>query len=93
MAPHSPLGHVSTVVSTQFAASTGNFLILEYRIDSEGTNRDLILKPLSLQDGHVQIPETPGIGIELNEKAFFGRPLQKWRRRSVIEPDGNIGYQ
>jgi len=93
VAPHNPLGPVSTAVATHFAASTGNFLILEYRIDSEGPNRDLILEPLTLEDGYVQIPETAGIGIELNEKAFAQRPLQKWRRRPVVEPDGNIGYQ
>ena len=93
MAPHSPLGPVSTAVSVQFAATTPNFLILEYRIDAEGSNRDLILEPLKLVDGYLEIPDVPGIGIELNEKAFPGRPLRTWRRPLVIEPDGNIRYQ
>ena len=93
VAPHSPLGPVSTAVGVQFAASTGNFLILEYRIDSDGPNRDLILEPMKLNNGYLEIPETPGLGIELNEKAFRGKPLQHWHRRFVIEPDGNIGYQ
>lgn len=93
VAPHSPLGPVSTAVSTHFAASTGNFLILEYRIDSEGPNRKLVREPLKFDNGYVLIPETPGLGIELNEDAFRGQPLTSWRRPLIVEPDGNIGYQ
>jgi len=93
VAPHNPLGSVSTAVATHFAASTPNFLILEYRIDSEGPMRDLLIEPLKLEEGHVLIPETPGLGIELNEAAFEGKPLKKWRRPLIREADGNIGYQ
>jgi len=93
MAPHSPLGPVSTAVGVHFAASTPNFLILEYRIDSEGPMRKLVIDPLKLEDGHVLIPETPGLGIELNESAFKGNPLKKWRRPMFTDADGNIGYQ
>jgi galactonate dehydratase len=93
VAPHNPLGPVSTAVSTHFAASTGNFLILEYRIDSEGPNRKLIREPLKFDNGYVLIPETPGLGIELNEDAFPKQPLTSWRRPLIVEPDGNIGYQ
>ncbi|MEO1999533.1 MAG: hypothetical protein ABGZ17_30175, partial [Planctomycetaceae bacterium] len=39
------------------------------------------------------LPETPGLGIELNEDAFRGQPLASWRRPLIVEPDGNIGYQ
>ena len=84
---------MSTAVGVQFAASTPNFLILEYRVDSEGPKRDLILSPLKLSDGYLEIPDVPGMGIELNEKVFRNKPLQTWRRRPVTEPDGNIGYQ
>jgi galactonate dehydratase len=93
VAPHSPLGPVSTAVAVQFAASTPNFLILEYQPDHSGPSRDLVRKPLVLEDGHVRIPDQPGLGIELNEAAFAGKPLKPWRRALVVESDGNIGYQ
>jgi galactonate dehydratase len=93
MAPHNPLGPVSTAVAVQFAASTPNFLILEYRRDQTGPARDLVRKPLVLEDGHLRIPDVPGLGIELNEPAFDGKPLQAWHRPFVIEADGNIGYE
>ncbi len=93
IAPHSPLGPVSTAVAVHFAASTPNFLILEYQPDQNGPSGDLVRKPLVFEDGHIRIPEQPGLGIELNESAFAGKPLKPWRRALVVETDGNIGYQ
>lgn len=93
VAPHSPLGPISTAVCAHFAASTGNFLILEYRLDGSGPNRALVHEPLELVDGYLAIPDTPGLGIELNEAAFEGNPLRVWRRPLMVAPDGNIGYQ
>ena len=93
IAPHSPLGPVSTAVSTHFAASTPNFIILEYRDDSQGPMRNLVLEPMKRVGGYLELPQDPGLGIELNEKAFAGNPLKSWRRPLVIEPDGNIAYQ
>jgi galactonate dehydratase len=93
VAPHNPLGPVSTAVAVHFAASTPNFLILEYQPDHRGPARDLVRKPLAFEDGHVLIPDQPGLGIELNEAAFAGKPLRTWHRPFVIESDGNIGYQ
>lgn len=93
MAPHNPMGPMSTVVCGHFCLSTPNFLILEYRIDSEGPMRNLLLKPFTVKDGYLEVPDTPGLGIELNEQAFAGKPLQTWRRQLVVEADGNIGYQ
>jgi galactonate dehydratase len=60
VAPHNPLGPVSTAVAVHFAASTPNFLILEYRPDRRGPARDLVREPLALEDGHIRIPENPG---------------------------------
>jgi L-alanine-DL-glutamate epimerase-like enolase superfamily enzyme len=93
VAPHNPLGPVSTAVAVQFAASTPNFFILEYSPDQRGPARELVRKPLVLEEGHIRTPTEPGLGIELNEPAFANRPLKAWRRGLVVEADGNIGYQ
>ncbi|MFO1095517.1 MAG: galactonate dehydratase [Planctomycetaceae bacterium] len=93
MAPHNPMGPISTAVSAHFAISTPNFLILEYQMDSEGPMRNLLLKPFPFKDGHIEVPDTPGLGIELNEQAFDGNPLKTWRRQLVQEADGNVAYQ
>jgi galactonate dehydratase len=93
VAPHNPLGPISTAAAVHFAASTPNFLILEYQPDRSGPARDLVREPLVLEDGHIRIPDRPGLGIELNLPAFEGKPLKSWHRGFVIEADGNIGYQ
>jgi galactonate dehydratase len=93
MAPHNPMGPYSTAVSAHFSISTSNFLILEYQVDSEGPMRDLLLKPFPYRDGYIEVPDTPGLGIELNERAFTGKPLKTWRRQLVTEADGNVMYQ
>lgn len=93
IAPHNPMGPFSTAVSAHFALSTPNFEILEYRMDASGPMRDLLLEPFKLVDGYIEVPDTPGLGIELNERAFHGKPLKKWHRPFMIAPDGNIEYQ
>ncbi len=95
VAPHNPMGPISTAVSAHFAVSTPNFLILEYVPDNEGPSRDLILKPFKYSDGWLEVPDTPGLGIELNEKAFANnRGLdKKYRRELMFDADGNIAFQ
>jgi len=95
VAPHNPMGPVSTAVSAHFAVSTPNFLILEYVPDNEGPSRDLILKPFKYAGGWLEVPDTPGLGIELNEKAFANnRGLdKKYRRELMFDADGNIAFQ
>jgi galactonate dehydratase len=94
IAPHNPMGPVSTAVSAHFSISTPNFLILEYVPDSEGPSRDLLLKPFKYSEGWIEVPDTPGLGIELNESAFVGKPLdKKYRRELMFDADGNIAYQ
>jgi galactonate dehydratase len=93
VAPHNPMGPISTAVSAHFAISTPNFLILEYVPDNAGPSRELILQPFKYADGWLDVPDTPGLGIELNEKAFANKPLQKWRRELMTDKDGNIAFQ
>src|SRR5260370_3087305 len=67
VAPHNPLGPVANVVNTHFAASTPNFLILEYTPDDSSPRKDLVREPLVVKDGYLPIADKPGWGIELNE--------------------------
>ncbi len=95
VAPHNPMGPVSTAVSAHFAISTPNFLILEYVPDFEGESRKLIIEPFKYSDGWLEVPDKPGLGIELNEKAFAGNPGldPKYRRELLFDADGNVAYQ
>jgi galactonate dehydratase len=92
VAPHNPMGPVATTVNIHFAASTPNFLILEYRPDDEAPRKDLLKEPLTVKDGYIPLPARPGLGIELNEEAFRHYPPKPWRRGFEFRADGSVAF-
>jgi galactonate dehydratase len=92
VAPHNPMGPVATAVNVHFAASTPNFLILEYHPDDTGPRRDLIDEPMKLVDGYLELPTRPGLGIDLNVAAYEKYPFKRWHRAFPIRPDGSMGF-
>ena len=92
VAPHNPMGPVANVVNTHFAASTPNFLILEYTPDDAPPRRDLVREAPVVRGGYLPIPEKPGWGIELNEEAFRHYPPKPWRRGFGFRADGSVDF-
>ena len=94
IAPHNPMSPLATAVNVHFAASTPNFLILEYRAPDSGASRDVLKEPIMVnKDGYVDIPNKPGWGVELNEEAFKSMPPAPWRRGTSFREDGSPYYQ
>ena len=93
VAPHNPCGPIATAVNVHFAASTTNFLILEYHADDESPRRDLVDEPIRLVDGYLQLPDKPGLGIDLNEDALERYPFRSWHRPFPLRSDGSLSYQ
>ncbi|MDQ2901883.1 MAG: galactonate dehydratase [Acidobacteriota bacterium] len=92
VAPHNPMGPLATMVNVHFAASTPNFLILEYHPDDESPRKDLIKDPSLVKDGYLAIPDKPGWGYEVNEEAFRHYPAKPWHRGFAFGPDGAPDY-
>ena len=88
VAPHNPMGPLATMVNVHFAASTPNFLILEYHPDDESPRKDLIMDPILVKDGYLPIPDKPGWGYEINEEAFSKYPAKPWHRGFAFGADG-----
>ena len=93
VAPHNPLGPIATAVNVHFAASTNNFLILEYHADDESPRRDIVDEPMKLVDGYLELPDKPGLGIDLNEDALDAFPFRSWHRPFPLRVDGSLAYQ
>jgi len=74
IAPHCYCGPVVAAANIQLAATLPNFLILEAIKDWSGFHAQLLVKPLVLQDGYTQVPDTPGLGVELNEEFARSHP-------------------
>lgn len=91
VAPHNPLGPLATAINVHFAATTHNFLILEYHADDESPRRDVLVEPMQLRDGYLELPEGPGWGVELNEAAL-STELRSWHRPFGTQPDGAAAF-
>jgi galactonate dehydratase len=92
VAPHNPMGPLATVINVHFAASTPNFLILEYIPDDQPGRGDLLKEPLKVENGHLPIPDKPGWGVELNEEAFAKYPYEAWHRGFAKTIDGAVAF-
>jgi galactonate dehydratase len=94
VAPHNPMSPLATAVNVHFAASTPNFLILEYSAPDSGARKNVLKEPLMVnKDGYVDIPNKPGWGVELNEEAFKSMPPAPWRRGTSFREDGSPYFQ
>jgi L-alanine-DL-glutamate epimerase-like enolase superfamily enzyme len=90
MALHSAGTPISTMASVHCAAATENFIALEHHFTDVPFWNDLvdgIPKPI-IRNGHIPVPERPGLGIEINpevvrehlvdnDRGFF-EPTPQW---------------
>ena len=95
-APHNPQGPVATAICAHVDAAVPNFMIQEVfqTYDVEWVD-DLLVDPVAIEDGHIRIPEGPGLGVELDmdvvrEHEYTGEGVhtinlfeQGWEKREV----------
>ncbi len=67
IAPHLYCGPVEGAANIQLSACTPNFLILESIGTWSGFHAAILKKPIRWEDGHVVVPDDPGLGVELDE--------------------------
>jgi galactonate dehydratase len=83
IAPHNPLGPISLAAGVQLAASIPNFLCQEQVTLGEG----YLKKPFTLRDGYLDLPTSPGLGIELDENALADKIGHDWKNREEYDKD------
>jgi len=68
VSPHNPTGPVCHMASIQLAATLSNLTMLELQFDESPFFNELAEKPIpQVENGFVDLPKGPGLGIELNE--------------------------
>ena len=93
IAPHNPLGLLSTAVCTHFAASTPNFVILEYHGDHTRPGKARFVDdPWKPINGWMPLPTRPGLGMDLNIEAIESSPPISWDRGFPEYSDGSPGF-
>ena len=87
IAPHNPLGPISLAAGLQLAASIPNFLCQEQVTLGEG----YLKEPFTVQNGHIDLPTKPGLGIELDDEALQDKLGHDWRNpETYLESDGSV---
>jgi galactonate dehydratase len=73
VAPHSPQGPVSTAAAAHLALAIPNFVLLEFV--RSAPYRDRVLRePWVVRGGHLEVPDRPGLGIDLDEETLAASP-------------------
>jgi galactonate dehydratase len=92
VAPHNPLGPIAGVAALHFAISTPNHVIQEEMVGAVPWYFDVVQGPIHMIDGFWQIPEAPGLGIEVNEPECAKHPFlpEIIQTRNALMDDGTI---
>lgn len=78
VAPHSAQGPVCSAACVQLNASTPNFFIHEIFDEfNEPWERDIITHPVEVVDGYIEVPQRPGLGVDLNIEEIRKHPYQQ----------------
>ena len=68
------------------AAAMPNFLITEYFVNFEDVGREIARPAFAVEDSHVALPSSPGLGIDLDEAAMARRPYREGALRRMRAP-------
>jgi galactonate dehydratase len=92
VAPHNPLGPIAGVAALHFAVSTSNHVIQEEMVGAVPWYFDVVEGPIRMIDGFWQVPDAPGLGIEVNEKECARHPFEQEAPHTVnaVLDDGTI---
>ncbi len=92
VAPHNPLGPIAGVAALHFAVSTPNHVIQEEMVGAVPWYFEVVDGPIRMIDGHWQVPERPGLGIEIDERICDAHPFapEVLHTSNAVMPDGTI---
>jgi galactonate dehydratase len=68
IAPHMYCGPVAAAAAVQLATCSPNFLVQEY--NASDLHAEILAEPIAFERGYITPPSTPGLGVELDEKAL-----------------------
>ncbi|NQW16711.1 MAG: mandelate racemase/muconate lactonizing enzyme family protein [Chloroflexi bacterium] len=68
--PHAWLSDILTSASLHVNAYLKKSLFLEYNVSSGPLARDLCANPIELKDGYIDVPQGPGLGVEIDPAAI-----------------------
>lgn len=87
VAPHSAQGPVCSAACVQLNASLPNFYVHEFFDEfNEPWEQDIVINPVRVENGYISIPETPGLGIDLNLEEIAKHPYRQEHFLPLFKP-------
>ncbi|MGH9339063.1 MAG: enolase C-terminal domain-like protein, partial [Acidobacteriota bacterium] len=68
--PHAWLSDLLTAASLHLNAFMKRSVFLEFNVTSGPLTREICRSPIRMRDGFVEVPESPGLGVEVDEGAI-----------------------
>ena len=93
VAPHNPLGPISLAACIQLDTCLPNCLVQEHpgNPDNSDLGVGYIKDPFVIKDGYIDVPEKPGLGIELDEEALKDKLYDgNWTTPRQYYEDGSV---
>jgi L-alanine-DL-glutamate epimerase-like enolase superfamily enzyme len=73
-APHNCHSPLTTLIAANVCATLPNFYVLELDVDDAPWRDDLLTHPFQVEDGHLLLPDRPGLGSDLIEEELLKHP-------------------
>ncbi len=89
LAPHNPLGPVSTAACVHLDIASPLFGVQELS-RMPGYLADVFPHQLRFEDGYLLLPEGPGLGVEMNEEAIGDHRFQISTPTELRRDDGSV---
>lgn len=87
VAPHCPLGPIALAACLQLDALIPNFLCQEQVTDGDG----YLKSPFMIKDGYIDLPEGPGLGVELDDEAIKEKIYDgSWETPRLYHDDNSV---
>jgi len=77
IAPHNPLGPIAGAAALHLAVSTPNHVIQEEMVGAVPWYEEVVRGPIRMIDGCWQVPEAPGLGVEVDESVCAAHPFEQ----------------
>ena len=92
--PHAvPSGPVATAAHVQLGACIPNWEVQEHVMEDRPPYSDVVKKIVTLKDGFFEIPDLPGIGVELDEEGIKKHPFQYGPVGAALRDDGSVALR
>lgn len=93
VAPHNPLGPISLAACIQLDATIPNLLAQEHpgMLNHQDLGVGILKNPFKIEDGHIRIPDAPGLGIEVDEDSLPKLEYDgSWDTPHLFYRDGSV---